>query len=201
MSSSKGLLSLILSVIMCSPTQVAFSSEETHSVSPFGWALGGHWAPKADWKCSPNPGLSPEAMLCESSPSPLRGASGYSVELRSDKLFRAVALFRFSQDRYGDKAKSRMRSLQDILTNKYGVPQELDFLKQGATYDEPQYWTMSLWRNERVRGAGWKTPQATIVITVTANSPSDTILGLLYEHPVLRREALEKATQQESEAL
>lgn len=197
----RGLLPLAIVAWACLPLKVDASETQVQAASPFGWKLGGPWAPQPEWKCYRETNLSPEVILCGSAALPLRGAWGYSVELQEGKLHKATALFRFSRDRYGDKARGRMRSLRDALANKYGAPRELDLLKKGALYDEPQYWTMSLWKNERVRAAGWRTPQFTVILTVIASSPSDTVLGLQYEDIALGKDAQLRAEQQETKGL
>tara|TARA_R110000744_G_scaffold87693_2_gene171152 strand:+ start:279 stop:893 length:615 start_codon:yes stop_codon:yes gene_type:complete len=58
-------------------------------------------------------------------------------------------------DRYGTSVKSAFSSLSNSLNNIYGANKSYDFIQNGALWDEPNEWVMSLKQNERFYRTYW----------------------------------------------
>lgn len=58
-------------------------------------------------------------------------------------------------DRYGSSVKSAFTDLKDALSGIYGANQSFDFIQNGALWDGPNEWVMSLRQNERYYSTFW----------------------------------------------
>lgn len=57
---------------------------------------------------------------------------------------------------YGEGVITELRKIESALTMKYGKPSDkFDFLNEGSIWKQPRYWTMSLFKGERVLASAW----------------------------------------------
>ena len=65
-------------------------------------------------------------------------------------LLKAGFFWNIETNAYGDAIKQKFRELKNILSEKYGTGQTIDFLKQGSIWTQPQYWMNALVDKDRM---------------------------------------------------
>ena len=72
----------------------------------------------------------------------------------------------FENDAYGTNVQAALQRVSKQLSNKYGMPEKVDFLGHEALFAEPNDWVMSLLQQERHAFHVWKKAEG-------ANLPDD----------------------------
>jgi hypothetical protein len=92
-------------------------------------------------------------------------------------------------DRYGTSVRRSFSGLNSTLENNYGVNLNFDFIKNGALWDDPDEWVMSIRQNERDYVTFWNDDEGSdmpegiqsISLTVNALSSYTAYVSLSYE--------------------
>ena len=91
---------------------------------------------------------------------------------------------------FGNELQGKYRELVGALSKKYGAPgKDFDFLRAGSIWKEPQYWMMSLLKQERNLDAFWSKPEnnnlpdslGSIAVNTYALSGSKGFIKLIYD--------------------
>lgn len=137
----------------------------THALAqegPFGVSMGQDPASIATCKVdSTNPGF----CKCDRLPKHLDMMWRYLLKSHPST---GVCLIRGMTDvidtnRHGTQIISKINEIADVIETAYGKSESIDILPKGSLWDEPQYWTMSILKEERFYGKKWtKTPVADI---------------------------------------
>lgn len=84
---------------------------------------------------------------------------------------------------FGAEARSVYENIEAMVSEKYGSPTTLDFLRAGSVWDEPQDWMMGLLRKDRIRRSLWEIRSGTILLELGALSSAEAFVRLSYEFP------------------
>ncbi|WP_294623744.1 hypothetical protein [uncultured Bilophila sp.] len=90
-------------------------------------------------------------------------------------------------DAYGINVKSLFKKLYDQINSKYGIGKKNDFIMNGSVWKEDKYWTMGLYKEERILTAFWnpkdnKDNIESIMLKTIALSSDSSLILLSYEY-------------------
>ena len=78
------------------------------------------------------------------------GASHILLILTPDKgLLKLIFMWQIDSNRFGTTFKKKFDELHSVLSSKYGKGKKRDVLIPGAMWDEPKYYMMALYKEER----------------------------------------------------
>lgn len=94
-----------------------------------------------------------------------------------------------SSSSHGVELRNAYEDLRDAVANAYGQYGEVNFLRSGSIWDEPEDWMMGLLRNERILQADWASAEGSsmrndvkeVLLTARAQSRSEGYLLLQYK--------------------
>ena len=94
-----------------------------------------------------------------------------------------------SSSSHGVELRNAYEDLRDAIANAYGQYMEVNFLRSGSIWDEPEDWMMGLLRNERVLQAAWNSAEGSsmrngakeVLLTARAQRTSNGYLLLQYQ--------------------
>lgn len=92
----------------------------------------------------------------------------------------------FDNDRAAQTARNAYDNIKKQLTEKYGNPKKLEFLRPDGIWKNEGEFAMSLVKNERQHGCEWLTDLPDdikkIRLMIIGESPDSVKIGLLYEY-------------------
>ena len=59
-------------------------------------------------------------------------------------------------DSFGIASREKFEKVKTALTEKYGPGRAIEVLQPGSIWQDPKYWMMSIYKNERTHGADWE---------------------------------------------
>ena len=94
-----------------------------------------------------------------------------------------------SANPFGDQIKDTFHELSKALTEKYGKPETLQFVKRGSLWTDPNDWMMGLSKEERHHASYWTLAKlgnlpnsiSSIGLSAKAESPNKGYVSLSYE--------------------
>jgi hypothetical protein len=85
---------------------------------------------------------------------------------------------------FGESVQREFKEIRGALRAKYGEPAKVfDYLRQGSKWDEPQYWTIGLLKQDRTLEAFWHVQGADISEYAAATSTESGYIAVSYEFP------------------
>lgn len=131
--------------------------------------------------------------------------SYYLIFYDSVGLARVMATTRaYTDDAYGTAVKSAYGTLKAQLTEKYGKPECVESLNTGSIWNQPQYFTTSINKNEREHKSLWldalpdNLESVTLEVQTLDNSTTYVRLNYAYKN---MKEVREKAKAANQDAL
>ena len=100
---------------------------------------------------------------------------------------------------YGDSLKEKYQKFHDNISSKYGTAEDLNFLRSGSIWKEPEDYTMSLLKEERVLNSYWNKEDMSVLLTVTMYSKEKFDLGVGYEFKDFKKYVEAKKKEEESQ--
>jgi hypothetical protein len=106
----------------------------------------------------------------------------------NDKLWRIILLSReFSNDPFGSSVLARYNELTNVLSEKYGKPQQFHRLGQ-SIYSEQRYFLAGIRGGESSWFSDFDTPNLKIQLRISTNDSSTGRWQLIYEHKSLKKD-------------
>lgn len=98
-----------------------------------------------------------EVFKCTKVPNPSSIFDAYYISVDGKVgLYRIMAVVNLNQlSNYGDQIKTNFNYIEELINNKYGKGTRYDFLKANSLWKDPNEWTMSLLKKERVLNDFW----------------------------------------------
>jgi hypothetical protein len=104
-----------------------------------------------------------------------------------DGLLKIIALgIDIRTNGFGEAVHQAFKEIRDAVSQSYGKPDiDLDYLKDGSIWKEPEDWTMGLLKDERTLACAWKMALPNrnygVVLEAKALSNAKGYLTLMYE--------------------
>lgn len=104
-----------------------------------------------------SPSLPGETYLASELPKLHSAFSSYLLIFGDNGLCGVAAMTKkFDHDRSGSDARLKYEELKGQLSEKYGVPKSIEFLKAGALWKNDNEFVSSLFHNERMHMCEWE---------------------------------------------
>jgi len=167
------------------------SQTQTKWDGPFGVKMGLTVAELEQAGIKLIKGKSPGVYISESAPSPNQKFTLYRYVIGEKAGLCQITGITpaIEANDAGDQVKEAFTALEEALTEKYGNPEKLQYVKKDALFKESKYWMMALKRQERVHVSAWPGKNAdalpfsleAIALEATADSSTSGELDLGYE--------------------
>jgi hypothetical protein len=186
-----------------SPEVAVASSSIVPKIRPFGVELGVALPPgfESAHRCTHADGLT--GLTCDGVPQTLNGFDYYLIRKIDNRVAKVVAIGTTHQtDSHGYEVRAQFKRLHRLLSEKYSGPEnDYDFLMSGSIWEDPEYFAMSLTKDERHLTSFWKVGNVTIVLKGSALDSNKTYLSLGYEHAGLTEQGSQETDATDSNAL